>query len=205
MKIIDCEQGSSQWFGAKCGRPSASNMSLVVTSRGEPTKGETRKTYLCKLVAERLTHSVEMDHCSAATERGQNLEPRARRWYETMTGRAVQQVGFITDDAGRFGCSPDGLMPDRGLEVKCPLRRQMVKTLLGGKVPTEYIVQIQFSMWLTGARLWDFVLYTPEPEIPSVIWPVERDDRLWAAFAEHVPAFCGEIDAAVKQINELSS
>ena len=51
--------------------------------------------------------------------RGTELEPEARSFYEFETGATVTEVGFITNDDGTAGCSPDGLIDESvGWEVK---------------------------------------------------------------------------------------
>jgi len=196
-----CEQGSAEWFGLRGGNLTASNADLVVTSQGKAASGQTRQTYINSLIAERLLHAVEMGHSNPAMERGTFLEPKARDWYAFVTGRDVKQVGFVYgNESRRYGCSPDGLCSDRLLEIKCPMHKTMIGDLLRGKVPTGYLAQINFQMWTCQVPLLDFVLFTPEPEIPSVIWTVEADPAMQAAFAIHVPAFLNEVEEGYKAI-----
>ena len=205
LAVVDmCEQGSGAWFKARLGIPTASNAALIVTSKGEPAKGQTRQSYLHGLVAERMVGGVEMGHTSAAMERGTNLEPRARAWYEFTTGRKVVQCGFVYRDADkRCGCSPDGLTADRMPEIKCPMHKGMIGTLLRGKVPAEYVPQIQWQLWVCGMDAADYVMFTPEPELPSVIWPVEKDEKIHAALTEHVARFCAELDDAEAKLRAM--
>jgi hypothetical protein len=199
-------QGSTAWYDARIGILTASNAGRCVTSQRQPAKGQTRQGYINGLLAERLTGLVEMNHVNLAMERGTQLEPQARAWYEVTTGREVRRVGFVYADAAhRYGGSPDGLLPDAGIEIKCPMRRAMISTLLRGTVPPGYIPQIQFLMWVTGLPRWDFVLYTPEGEIPNAIWPVEADEAMHAAYDEHVPAFLAELDAAEAKLREMQT
>lgn len=199
--VAKVDQRDAEWFSVRSGILTASNAALVVTSTGKAATGATRQSYLHGLVAERLTGSIEMQHTSLAMERGTNLEPQARKWYEFVTGREVQRVGFVFRNAKKdCGASPDGLCADRGIEIKCPMRRAMIGYLLRGAVPAEYVPQVQFQMWVTGLPRWDFVLYTPEPEIPNAVWTVEADPAMHAAFDEHVPAFCAEIEEAVRRL-----
>ena len=50
--------------------------------------------------------------------------------------------------------------------------------------------------------LWDFVLFTPEPEIPNAIWTIEADETIQKALDEAVPAFCKEVSAGVAKMKE---
>ena len=201
--VAMCEQGSSEWLGLRIGIPTASNADMIVTSKGKPVTSQTRNTFINGLVAERLLGMTEMHYDNPAMERGRNLEPRARAWYEFQTGRTVKQVGFVFgDEARNYGASPDGICEDRLVEIKCPMHKTMIGNLIAGKVPTGYVSQVQMQLYVTGMSCCDFVIYTPEPEIPSVIWTVEADPVLQAAFAVHIPQFVSEVENRVALIKE---
>lgn len=203
--VVDCEQNTAAWFALRCGIPTASGFDNIVTPTGEPRKGKTPQSYMNGLLAERLMGRVEMNmKDTPAMERGRNLEPQARADYAFEQGRAVREVGFVYEGAGhRWGGSPDGLCEDRGIEIKCPMHRNMIGTLRAGVVPPEYVMQVHGLMWICGLDVWDFVLWTPEAEIPNAVWTVERDDKLRAALAEHVPAFCEEMAQAETKLREM--
>jgi putative phage-type endonuclease len=201
--VLDCEQGTQPWFAARLGRITASKVSSLVTATGQVSKGVGRRSFLCELAAERITGSVETHFVTAAMERGTALEPMARDWYSLTTGRDVRRVGFVYHDAERrWGCSPDGLCSDRVLEIKCLGRKNHVAALLAGGVPTDYVQQVQFQMWVCGLGLCDFVLFSDEHNMPSRVITVEADEKMHATFAEVLPAACDEIEAIVKQIKE---
>ena len=207
-----CEQNTQEWFGLRFGVVTASSIANIVTNTGQVSKGAGRSTYLGQLTGDTLLRRPQLPpgHSSMATERGHELEPRAIEWYEKETGRAVHRVGFVFQNELRAaGCSPDGLCEDRGLEVKCPLIAGMIKHIrhitTKGTVPTEYMGQIQFSMWVTGLQLWDFILYTPEPEIPSQVVTVEADPQHQAAFNLAVPKFLDELQLSVEAIKRMIS
>src|SRR3546814_13834291 len=58
------------------------------------------------------------------------------------------------------GASPDGLVGADGLvEIKCPNTATHIETLVGGKVPTKYVVQMHWQMECTGRNGCDLVYY----------------------------------------------
>jgi hypothetical protein len=171
--------------------------------------------------------------------RGHDIEPAARRWYGELTGEFPQQVGIVATADGRCSCSPDGLLPDRGLEIKCPLwvtqafralpvrkcdcicadqdaeygkqkRLHFIAYDKGGICvavcsacgtpkapvpPTQYLGQLQFSMWVTGLPAWDWVSYVPPSlRLPSIRITVKRDPKLMALYNEHIPAALAQMD-----------
>ena len=203
MRIISCQQGSSEWLDARRGKVTASRFCDVVTPMGKPVTGKARRGYLLELVAERLTNVTERHYVTAAMERGTTYEPRARAWYELKTGNTVEQIGFVLADGDRWGCSPDGLFPDGGLEIKCPARIALLD-MIESRVPSpDYMLQMQACMWICQRRQWDFVVWTDDPLLPCATWTVERAAPLQEAFELLIPAFCDEVDAAEKKLREL--
>ena len=204
--VLHCKQGGNEWLRARKRIPTSSSFHHIVTSKGEPTKSDARKTYMYQLIAEHLTIRAQDTFVTHAMERGTKLEPFARDYYTAETKAKVQEVGFIFEPQRRWGCSPDGLVgDDGGIEIKCPMRPAMIKHLLGGKVPTCYLTQIQANMWISGAAWWDFILYTDEWVEPQMIRRVEADTELHAKFAEHIEAFCDEVSAAVQRVKEMGA
>lgn len=191
MIILDQEQGSEEWLRVRLGRPSASMFNKLITQTGKPSSSA--DGYINELIAERLTGKSEPFHVTEWMERGTALEPEAREAYEFITGNEVMETGFILDNSWQFGCSPDGLILDKGgLEIKCPAPRTMVSYLRDPQVGVKkYWQQIQGCMWITQRGWWDFFAY--HPEMPHVLVRVERDD-------EYIDKLAAEVKAAVNVI-----
>jgi hypothetical protein len=184
-KHIDCEQGSERWIASRLGIPTASKFSCIVAPSGKPVGGEKRKTYMAELLMERLTGCAPDFFVSDAMERGTELEPEARRWYEEQSGNEVEEVGLIVSADGRCGASPDGLCLGGGVEIKCPTLNNQIKHLMADEVPAQWIVQIHGCMWLCDRICWDFVCYCDDPQIPSMIKRVDRSESMCNALDEH--------------------
>ncbi len=187
-----------EWHCARLGIPTASNFAAIVTPTGKPTANAARQTYKCELLAERMTGQLTSHFVSAAMERGTELEPQARAWYQLETNKPIKSIGFVQLDtgAGLCGASPDGMAADRGLEVKCPLNHTIIGQLLADVPPLDYIMQCQAGMWVTGVVRWDLVLFSGTSGIPNRIYELRADERLFAAFETCIPAFCAELAAA---------
>lgn len=200
--IIECTQGGEEWHAARLGVPTASRFADIVTPGGKATKNAARQTYLCQLLGERLTRQLMSNYVTPAMQRGVELEPQARAWYSLETGNDVRQVGFcvLEDDDWKCGASPDGIAADCGLEIKCPLPQTIIGQLLQDDPPEDYIMQVQGNMWVCGMRRWDLVLYSGTTGLPNRIFSIEADDKLHAAFSEHIPAFCAELASAEKRL-----
>ena len=203
-RVEQCEQRTADWFASRVGLVTASKAECIVTPTGEPRKNSTAKyqDYLGDLVAETITRAPTEGFLTPAMEWGNAHEYDARKWYELVQDCDVKEVGFVYgDESKRTGCSPDGLVcPGRMVEIKCPQARQQIRTLLDDGVPSKNVVQAQFQLWIVGVPSLDFVSFWPGHELRSGVWHVEPDDKMHAAFREHVPAFIEELDAAVDKV-----
>ncbi|SMB88558.1 putative phage-type endonuclease [Pasteurella testudinis DSM 23072] len=194
---LDCEQGTEEWLTARLGIPTATGIKNIVTASGE--KSSSQKKYMAELIEESILGLPEKSFKSAAMERGNELEPLARMAYEFETGYSVQQVGGVYRDENRtVMVSPDGLIPElrKGLEIKCPKMSTHICYILEGGLPSEYIIQVQANLWVTGYDTWDFVSYCPEYQKQTLfLITVARDKNLMKAFDEHIPQFITSLNA----------
>ena len=173
-----CEQGSDEWHVLRSGLISASSASEIYTPTGKPATGAKVENYINRLIAERVMGKpVESGYTSAAMERGHEIEVDARSWYEMAKGVDVTQVAMI--QSGDYSCSPDGLIfADgelvKGLEIKSPLAHTQVSYLMKNQIPTQYIPQLQVSMYVSGLSDWSLLLY--HPDLNPLLIDVARDD-----------------------------
>lgn len=198
MIVHTMQQGTPEWYAAKCGRISASNMDAVL-AKGQ---GKTRKAYLMRLLAERLSGIPQETYQNGAMQWGIETELLAREFYELDTLTAVEQVGFIEVNE-YLGCSPDGLIgDDGGVEFKCPLTSTHIQYLLDGGMPAEYKKQIQSSLWMTGRKWWDFVSFDPRLPLKSRLFcvRVERDEKLIKEIQIEVELFVEELKELERKI-----
>ena len=197
MKILNLEQGSPEWLQARLGVPTASAFDKIITPTG---KASTQTdAYAKKLVAEWLCGEPLDEYGNAWMQRGNELEPQARSFYEFQTDCTVEQVGFVLRDDELVGCSPDGLVGEKGLvEIKCPAPHTHVDYLLSGTIPNKYRPQVQGQMMLTGREWCDFVSY--HPLMAPVIIRVERDDAFIETLNELLSGLTDTINRYKQQL-----
>ena len=158
MIIIDCIQGSEEWFKARAGIPTASNFDKIITMKGEPSKQRTK--YMYQLAGESILGTKEETYQNAAMQRGIELEDEARLLYEISQGVKVEEVGFCLDV--QYGASPDGMVEDDGLvEIKCPSLAVHVEYVVKNELPSTYYQQVMGQLLVTGRKWCDFVSYYP--------------------------------------------
>lgn len=197
----DCPQGSEAWHAARAGRPTASEFSTVMAKGRSGGDSKTRRTYLYKLAAERLTGEVVQTwNGNAHTERGHEQEPEARRLYSFMREADPLQVGFVK--RGPVGCSPDSMVGKDGLlEIKTRLPHLQLELLETQELPSEHKAQCQGQLWVTDRKWLDYVSYCPK--LPPFIIRVERDPIYIAELAKATKAFLDELDALTERIAKM--
>lgn len=204
MIVHRMPQGSDEWRAVRLGVVTGSGFDEILTPTTlKPSKSA--DAYLARLVAETLIGAPVDEMSSSWMERGTEMEPRARAWYEIMRDVSVEQVGFITRDDGRVGISPDGLVgEDGGLELKVPSAATHVAYALNpGTLSAKYRGQTQGALYVTKRKWWDIASYNPA--IDSVVERVYPDPAYLAALAPALDAFIARLDAAVAQLRPTLS
>jgi putative phage-type endonuclease len=180
------EQRTQEWFEARKGRITASSVGAILGHAPYATRDDVMR----RMVREYHGAPEEFEG-NIATEYGTRNEAGALTEYVMETGNDVEQIGFVTREHWA-GCSPDGLIgEDGGLEIKCPfgLRKDEAPAFKTLKEQPHYYDQIQFSLWVTGRKWWDFYQWSPNG---TMLERVEVDE-LWQGFSlPHLRQFHAE-------------
>jgi hypothetical protein len=202
MQILNCEQGSPEWFAARLGIPTASEFHTIMASGRGGGESKTRRTYMMKLAGEILTGQPMDSFSNGHTERGKEMEPDARNLYAFMKDCEPEIVGFIRN--GPKGCSPDSLVGNNGMvEIKTKLPHLQVDCLLSDRLPPEHKAQCQGQLWVAEREWVDFVSYWPG--LPLFVIREHRDEEYIAKIAAAVDEFNGELAHAVERVRRLES
>ncbi len=119
MREIPCQQGSEEWLMLRAGLPTASAFENIVTPLGKLSK--TSRKYKAFLLAERIMKRPIVEHVSEWMDRGTQFEESAVAFLEVLTGQDTQRCGFVVNDAGTIGASPDRwCSADGQVEIKVP-------------------------------------------------------------------------------------
>lgn len=200
MRIYrDLEQRSDEWHRLRAGVATASNFDKLLTPTGKTSSQI--DAYASQLVAEHMTgHTISLEQ-SAWMQRGTELEPEARAYYELERDAEVEEVGLILRDDGRVGCSPDGLVGDEGMvEIKCPAPHTHIDYLLSGELPGKYLAQVQGQLWIAERQWCDFISY--HPDLPVLIVRAERDEEYIEALAAATEKLVATMDARLQTLAE---
>lgn len=192
MIIHTMEQGTDEWFAVKLGKFSATSFTGLLMAKS--TQGW--NDAVNKIVFERVTGTRQETYFNKAMQWGTEMEPEARRAYELATFQKVNQVGFVELNEN-VGCSPDGLISEDGLiEIKCPQPNTLIGYHISGKVPTNYNIQMQGQMWVTG-RKWN-IFYAWHPNLKPFEVLVERDEALIKRIETEIGIALIEVNKRIK-------
>ena len=208
MREIKCVQKSSAWFEARRGVPTASVFSEIMTPKTRKMSASAIK--LCYELVAQIHYPGPLEELdryqSAAMRHGNEYEAEARAAYNLIRDdQTALDVGFIMDDLGRFGCSPDALCfgeTEGGLELKCPSGAKHVEYLHDGILPTEYMAQVHGALLITGRLWWDFMSYSRG--LPPLIVRVTPSD-FTRSLRDCLDLFWVEFEGIRKSIARLKS
>jgi putative phage-type endonuclease len=200
-------QRTDAWMQQRLGKVTASRVADVL-AKIKSGESASRKNYKMELVVQRLTGKQGESFTNAAMEWGTEQEPFARMAYEAHTGTFVKEEGFVDHPTIEgFGCSPDGIVGEGLIEIKCPNTANHIETVLENKVPSKYIPQMQCQMACTGAKWCDFVSFDPRvPEdLQLFVVRVERDQEYIDAMEVEVKQFLSEVLDLFNQLKARQS
>lgn len=198
------EQGSDAWKALRAGNATASRIADIIakTKSGYSTS---RDNYMTELVIERFGVIGE-GFTNAAMAHGTETEPLARVHYEMANGLIVSEIDYVPHKSiKRAGASPDGIVGDGLLEIKCPNSTTHFNYLLAGEVPDKYKPQMAWQMACTGAKWCDFVSF--DNRVPDDLQyfeiRYERDDVYIATLEGEVTKFLEEVEAKYQQLSNF--
>lgn len=194
-------QGTDEWKQLRAGKVTASRVKDIVatTKTGYSTS---RDKYMTQLLLERLTNTVAESYSNDAMSWGTEQEPFARAAYEAAKNVMVDQVAFVNHPTiEQAGASPDGIVGEGLVELKCPMSHTHLESILGG-IDDQYKVQVQWQMACTGAKWTDLCSFDPRfpAELQLVIKRFERDDAYIATLEKEVIKFLTELDDKLNKV-----
>lgn len=182
-------QGSDEWFAARLGLLTASEMGRILTPTGKTAANAASRAHVWEIAAQRITGHVEPTYIGDEMLRGHEDEILARALYSEKYA-PVTECGFVTNDEWGFtiGCSPDGLVGKHGA-IECKSRRQrfQIEAIVTGKVPDEHVLQPQTILLVTRRKWIDYVSYSGG--LPMKPIRVEPDRAVQDAILEAAASF----------------
>jgi len=200
-------QGSEEWFAARCGLLTASEMHLIITPTLKVASNDKERGHLFELLAQRRTQYVEPSYVGDAMLRGQEDEIDAVALYSQRYA-PVTTVGFLTNDKWGFtiGYSPDGLVGEDG-QIECKSRRQKLQMqtyleyVAHDTIAPEFMIQVQTGL-LVSERAWcDLVSYCGG--LPMATVRVYPDAKIQDAIITAASAFEQRMQDAMQALDTV--
>lgn len=204
MIIYNFEQYSDEWWDKRNAKPSASNGKRVITSQGKPSKS--LGDYALDLAGEMYAgKSLDSFEGNAHTDRGHELEDSARSLFEMINDCEALEVGMILDDEELYIASPDGVINGDGiLEIKCLKASNHIKAHVyykkHGKMPTDYVSQVQMQLFVSGFKYAKIMFY--HPDLPELIIDVKPDLEFHKVLEQQLNEVISERDNIINLLKE---
>lgn len=200
--LATVEQGSTEWHKSRSGVVTASKAHYLLM--GRETLG--RAGYIDELVAQVATGLLKEEIKAKSLQWGKDHESDARDAYSASEFESIEEFGFIyQNETMRAGISPDGLITgkEKGLELKCPFASEVWCAFAGRDyIKKEEIVQVQFSLLVTGYKSWGFAKYDPRNVNCKKLHHVEifRDEEMIEKLRIGLAEFIEDMDAALNKL-----
>lgn len=165
-EIVSMDQGSTSWHAWRNEGIGASEAKhLISWSNSEISN------YLIK----QKTMPRKPFRGNALTRQGNALEPIARRAYEARVGATFSPACIVHREQPWLRASLDGLSfcQTRAVEIKCGAAT--MERAIAGEISSDYRLQLQYVMAITGFETVDYWCYRPDLE--PVIMTIARDDK----------------------------
>ena len=216
--IRDIAQGSPEWMALRVGKIGGSRIADLLTEGRSGAESLTKRKYKNELIRERLTGRKLDTYKTHAMQRGIDLEPMARAWYEVKYNTFVDQVAIVlhpTIDGGQ--CSPDGVVDATNslIEIKIPNPENHLDNILtGGKQLEQYYDQVMWQLaCVPGSNgnekreFCDLVSYDPEmpDHLQGFVKRIYRDDEYIQTMQNAVIAFLSDIETIVNNLKEIKN
>ena len=164
MRVVKCEQGSREWLEIRRG---------VITGTKLEQAFKQSEALKNQLLAERMITLLPEGDTSKAMQKGNDLEPIARREYLKEVGGIDANIGFILHpDRDDIGLSPDLVFNPykKAAEFKCPNWTTHIEYMRDNKPPKKYLFQLlHYFLCIPDLTEIDFVSFDELNEVKPLV------------------------------------
>jgi putative phage-type endonuclease len=209
--IRGIEQGSPEWMALRVGKIGGSRVADLLTEGRSGAESLTRRKYKNELIRERLTGRKLDTYKTPAMQRGIDLEPMARAWYEVHYNTFVDQVAIVLHPTVIGGqCSPDGIVEATNslIEIKIPNPENHLDNILtDGKQLEQYYDQVMWQLaCMPEMEFCDLISFDPElTGLEGFVKRIYRDDEYIKMMEDKVILFLQEIETTVNNLKEIKN
>lgn len=88
---------------------------------------------------------------------------------------------------------------DKIIEIKCPAIKNYIR-MATGKIPAQYMIQIQYNLFITGAKSCDFVVY--HPDMALSVQEIKPDEQIQSDIKVVLEKLNARYDEILAQIQQ---
>ena len=201
MIINYCEQQSEAWYQARLGRITGTRFKNLMSKESTASYQDLITDLACEII----TGKAEDTYINDLMQHGIDTEPVARKEYEAIFGIEVKQAGFIIPDEDHpyydwIGISPDGIVDEGMIEIKCPKMSTHLEYIESGSLPSEYRYQVQGQLFVTGFKYCDFMSFVEG--MKPFIMRVYPDTELFKEFDLKLSILIPKVKAKIEKYNQ---
>lgn len=171
MIELNLEQRSPEWFKARLGKITGTRLKEIFKADNLPLIDE--------MIAEIISEQFEDNYVNSSMQRGIDLEPIVKEYYELLKEIKIINIGFcLSEENDYLGLSPDGFTKDRkgAIEIKCPSTKNHVKYIRMNQIPNDYKHQCYCYFLVNKSLEWlDFISF--DDRFKSKIMFIHRINR----------------------------
>ena len=204
MTVLEAFAGTENWLAARRGCLTASRVADALAVLRTGKHSEKRQKLLFDLLAERVTGYKVDNFVTPAMQWGIDMQASAISAYEAQTGELVgPEAFFLHKSIDWFGATPDGLVGDGLIEVKCPTSPRFLQIVSTEEIPAEWQTQMTAQCAVMQREWVDFVLFDPRV-VKAPLW-VKRfspSDKAIVQLEEGVEAFLDELQVMTERFKD---
>lgn len=198
----DIKQGTPAWSALRVGVITASNLDKIITPATMKASASA-DPYMDRMLAELAYGHPLDDYRSAAMERGNLNESESLDNYCLQNNCEVESVGFVTNDAGTIGYSPDAFVISGGVWTRCVEAKNPEPWMHSGYLRDKnllvkkYWCQVQCGLLVSELDKCDLYSYDSKQRFVQV--EVGRDEKFIALASQYCNEFLERFAAEKKR------
>lgn len=196
--IFEAEQRSEDWLKVHRGRCSGSTIGACVGHSSFATPEEQAR-YIAEVEVKQFTEKQR-----ANMNYGTNMEPVARKWYESSRKYRVRELGMAIPKWNSYlGVSVDGMVEGQEgiIEIKCVQRMYwpLINYCKNPKSGYDHIWKTHYDQMILGMAIlnkkWcDYIVFCPK-EAQVFVQRIPFDSKYWSQLYKDLQSF---IDTELK-------
>lgn len=170
-EVIELEQGSPEWHEFRSNHIGGSDAPIIMGLSPWMSEIDLWRIKMGFKEPQPMTNKMQ---------RGHDLEPVAREWYEGITGIKFNPIVMTSKSYHFMSASLDGINnvnPLYMIEIKCP-NKDTHDLAIEGVIKDYYMCQIQHCLFVSGVDSCSYISYRPESTEKYALIVIKRNEEM---------------------------